>query len=86
MTVFTVTVSKAFLSEKLSVRAYVKLNDGTYKYSEIRKTSVFNVADSLYQRSKMVTEEFHNYLYNEILKVVDPTYEKVEYGWSVVVE
>lgn len=64
------------------VRAYVKLSDGTYVYSEIEKYSAYSVADKVYQNCGMVNEEGHNYLYNTILKKVDSSYTQIAYDSS----
>lgn len=64
------------------VRAYAVLDDGTYVYSNISNYSIFKIADYLYQNIKMNTIDAHNYLYNNILKVVVPSYEEVDYNWN----
>ena len=74
-----------FLSDKISVRAYAKLKDGTYIYSSIQTTSIYDVADYLYQNRRMNTFDSHNYLYNNILTVVTPDYKEVDYNWNDVV-
>ncbi len=71
-----------FYSAKICVRAYIKYADGTYQYSNIRKKSVYEIADQLYQGYKMTTLAGHDYLYNSILKVVNPSYEELEYDWQ----
>ena len=38
----------AFLSEKMSVRAYAKLKDGSVIYSKTQSTSIYDTADYLY--------------------------------------
>jgi hypothetical protein len=58
------------------VRAYAKLADGTYVYSDIVNYTIFNVADNLYQNRKMATETRHNYLYTDILTKVQPNYTR----------
>lgn len=71
-----------FYSSKLCVRAYIKLNDGTYVYSNISKKSVYEIADQLYQGLKMTNYTGHYYLYENILKVVNPSYVEKDYDWS----
>jgi len=76
----------SFYSSKICVRAYVKYNDNTYAYSNISTASVYDIAHSLYQSSKMSNETAHNYLYNNILSKVAPDYEEVEYVEHDVVD
>lgn len=64
------------------VRAYAILEDGSYVYSNVSTYSVFSVADYLYQNKKMNTLNAHQYLYNEILKVADSSYQEVDYTWG----
>lgn len=73
------------LTQSYKIRAYAKLSDGTYLYSKVAKFSIFNVAKTLYDNSKMNTNTGHEYLYDNILKVVDSNYKKVDYDWSVIV-
>lgn len=73
------------LTQSYKIRAYAKLSDGTYLYSKVAKFSIFNVAKTLYDNSKMNTNAGHDYLYDNILKVVDSNYKKVDYDWSVIV-
>lgn len=75
----------AALTQSYKIRAYAKLSDGTYLYSKVAKFSIFNVAKTLYDNSKMNTNAGHEYLYDNILKVVDSNYKKVDYDWSVIV-
>lgn len=76
--------SLAFYAGKIRVRAYAKLNDGTYTYSDISTKSVYEMADELYRNSDMRNEEEHNYLYNKILSLVNPSYEQIAYVDKVV--
>ena len=64
------------------VRAYAKLSDGSYVYSEVKDYSVYSVADYLYKNKKMNTLNAHQYLYHDILKVVDSSYQEVDYTWG----
>ncbi|MBE5957275.1 MAG: hypothetical protein E7254_00220 [Lachnospiraceae bacterium] len=77
-------VTVAELTANYYVRAYVQLADGTYRYTNVRTFSVFHVADNLYQNIKMSNYSGHEYLYNNILKKVDPTYKEVEYDWGKI--
>lgn len=71
-----------FFHQKINVRAYAKLKDGNYIYSDIDQYVIYDVADYLYQNQKMENMNGHNYLYNEILRLVNPSYESVEYKLS----
>ena len=44
------------------VRPYAILEDGTIAYGDIKSFSMYNIADDLYQGSKMNTVIAHNYL------------------------
>ena len=77
--------SKVAYEANYKVRAYAKLSDGTYVYGSIYSYSIFKVASYLYQKQRMKTEEEHDYLYNNILTVVDPSYGKIDFGWSEIV-
>lgn len=64
------------------VRAYAVLEDGTYVYGDISHYSVYKIADYLYQHIQMNSLNSHNYLYDNILKVVDSNYKTVDYDWN----
>lgn len=80
MTIGNVTTS--FFSDKMMVRAYAKLDDGTVKYSDVRNITIYDVADALYQNRKMANKASHEYLYNNILTKVNPSYNEVDYDWG----
>lgn len=68
-----------FYRRGISVRAYAKLKDGTYIYSDISNTSVYRIANTLYKNNLMSNMSGHEYLYNSILSVVDSSYARVEF-------
>lgn len=72
----------AEFNAKYKVRAYALMEDGTYYYSKISSYRVFDVAKVLYDEGIMNTFSGHEYLYNNILKVVDATYKEVDYNWN----
>ena len=74
--------SAKFYNTSISVRAYAQLKDGSFVYSDVRQYKVYNVADILYRGKNMNSLEEHNYLYNIILKAVNPDYEEVDYHWD----
>lgn len=76
------TQNPTFFSTDISVRAYVKLIDGTYIYSDVENSSVYDIADDLYTNLKMNTLDAHNYLYNNILTLVKPDYNEVDFNWN----
>lgn len=78
--------SKKELNAKYRVRAFAVLENGDYVYSrEIHSFSTFDVAKSLYENTKMSSYEGHQFLYNNILKVVDETIKEVDYDWGNIV-
>lgn len=78
------TTSDAF-TQSYYIRGYAKLADGSYVYSKVAKYTIFNVAKILYDDVRMSTFAGHEYLYNEILKVVDSSYKEVDYNWSGII-
>ena len=68
-----------FYKQSISVRAYAKLKDGSYVYSNISTMSVYDVAGKLYNRNLMSNMRGHDYLYDSILSVVDSSYKRVDY-------
>jgi len=77
---------KAFFQCGITVRPYYKDKNGNVVYGKQKKLTVYDIASKAYKDSMMPTQEGHDYLYNEILKVVNPDYIKVEFGdWSPVI-
>ena len=74
--------SADYYNTGMKVRAYAKLKNGQYIYSDIESYTIFDIADILYQKNKMSTVSGHEYLYNNILSVVDADYKEVEYNWN----
>ncbi|MCR5737645.1 MAG: carbohydrate-binding protein [Eubacterium sp.] len=66
-------------SANWKIRAYAKLESGAYVYSDVANYTIYGVADRLYQSCQMLTEVRHNFLYNDILKKVQPNYSKKSY-------
>lgn len=77
--------TSAALMQTYKIRAYAKLSDGSYVYSNVAEYSIYNVAKVLYDNAMMNTSAGHDYLYNSILKVVDSNYKTVDYNWSSIV-
>ena len=78
-------ISQVKLSElnaNYYVRAYAQLADGTYRYTNVKTFSVYGVADNLYQNVRMSNYSGHEFLYNNILSRVNPSYQKVDYDWG----
>lgn len=71
-----------FYNSGISVRAYVRLADGSYIYSDVKSTSIYNIAGVLYNNQKMNSLIQHEYLYENILKIVNPAYNQVDYNWE----
>ncbi len=66
-------------STNWKIRAYAQLESGAYVYSDVANYTIYGVADRLYQNCLMLTEARHDFLYNDILKKVRPTYAKKSY-------
>lgn len=64
------------------VRAYAVLSDGSVVYSKVYNYSIYKVARVLYDSCRMPNAASHQYLYNDILSVVDNNYKKVDYDWG----
>jgi hypothetical protein len=79
MTMIFGNVGKRFFEEPLSLRAYAKLDNGCYMYSDVVNYSIYDVASYLYENKMMPIEDGHNYLYNNILKKVDGNYSEIPY-------
>lgn len=74
--------NKDFFSRNLMVRAYAELKDGSYVYSDADSFTVYNLADYLYQNLFMTNAKGHQYLYDTILTVVNPSYISKEYDYN----
>ncbi len=70
----------AFYTTPIKVRAYAKLKNGQYIYTNIRSYVMYNVADYLYKNQLMNTIYGHDYLYDSILKVVNSAYQRIDYN------
>ena len=68
-----------FFGAGMLARAYAELEDGSFIYSDTVNFSVYNIADVLYTKKSMSSEAEHNYLYNTILKPVNPDYAETEF-------
>ncbi|MBQ2642299.1 MAG: right-handed parallel beta-helix repeat-containing protein [Eubacterium sp.] len=77
-------VSKEFFAEPLKIRSFAVLENGEVRYSEIYSYTVYNVADYLYKNRLMSTKNGHDFLYNRVLKPLNPDYVEVDYDWSAV--
>lgn len=81
---FASSTAKEF-STQYKVRAYALLEDGSYVYSKVYSYTIFDICDTLYQNRISNTYSTHDYLYNNILKVVNPDYKEVDYNWTNIV-
>lgn len=80
MTMRFVAFNAAEFNAKMAFRAYAKSADGSICYSDVLRTSISDVARSLYYGLEMPTAEGHDYLYNNIIKVANPGSEMI--GWK----
>jgi hypothetical protein len=79
------THSAKEMSAIYKVRPYAILEDGEVVYGDsIDSYSAFGIAKYLYNNTLMNTESAHDYLYNNILTIVDSTFKKKEYGWGPI--
>lgn len=69
----------AFYNSEIVVRGYIQLKDERYVYSDIKKFTIYEIAEYLYQNGKMSNLYGHEYLYNDILYVVNPNYTVREF-------
>ena len=74
--------SKKEFEATYKTRTYVQLADGSFVYSNISDYSIYRISDVLYQNQMMGNRAGHNYLYEKILKIVNPAYEEVDYDWN----
>ena len=74
--------TSAEFQTKYSIKAYALLSDGTYVYSDVEEFTIFDVAGELYNNSMMNHYDAHNYLYTNILKIVDANYREKEFVWK----
>ena len=79
MTITYTSGNKNEFIDAWKMRAYAKLSDGTYVYSNEESFSGYLVAKNLYESRKMKTASAHNMLYDKILKVVDENFKKINY-------
>lgn len=82
MTMINNGTSATALKQKYYVKAYAKLSDGTYVYSDISSYTIYSVADYLYKNGLMSNASSHNYLYNDILSVADSNYKEIEFDFN----
>lgn len=82
MTMKFVAGTKLEFNAEWMVRAYAKLSDGTYAYSDVKCCSIYKVAEYVYNSGKMPTYDGHTYLYDKILTVVNPDFEMKEFDWK----
>jgi len=69
-------------TEGWRIRAYAKLSDGSYVYSDAVEYTIYDVAKALYDNSLMNTVVAHNYLYTDILSRVNHDYIQVEFDYT----
>ncbi|MBE5957472.1 MAG: hypothetical protein E7254_01220 [Lachnospiraceae bacterium] len=61
------------------VRAYAKLDDGSYIYSTVERYSAYTVAEKVYSEMLSGSAEIHNAIYEKIIRVVNPDYQMIDY-------
>ncbi|MCR5835520.1 MAG: hypothetical protein K6G88_03350 [Lachnospiraceae bacterium] len=78
--------SKDYFDSEMMVRAYAKLDNGQYIYSKVDKTSVYGIAAALYEYQEVPTKVFFDYLYNNIISLVNSDYKMHNYFENIYVE
>lgn len=66
------------------IRAYAKLSDGTYVYTNAITYKIYNIADELYQKCSSSNETAHRSLFDNILSKVDKNYEEIKFQSNIV--
>jgi len=79
MSMYFAVGTKEEFTSPYAIRAYAKLSDGTYAYSQIYTYTIYNLAEKLYTQKMCTSKAAHDYLYDNILKVVEPSYIKINY-------
>ena len=75
----------SFYNSNISVRAYAKLKNGNYVYGNVKKIKIYDIADYLYQNALMSNNAGHIYLYDNILKVVNESYKKIDFDFKNII-
>lgn len=78
---FAVKTVKEF-NAKWYIRAYAKLSDGSYVYTDVIEYTIYNIANEIYQNRGFTNQAAHDYLYTDILKPVKPDYIKVDFDMN----
>ena len=78
---FAASTEYEFMTD-MYIRVYAILSDGSVVYSPVGDYSIYRVANYLYQNKLSNRPSLHTYLYNNILKVANPSYTEVEFNWN----
>lgn len=81
--VITMDVDKGY-NKSYKIRPYVVLKDGSVVYGATQGYNVFSVAKHIYDNNLMNNEKSHNLLYDNLIKLVDPNYTRVDFNWSKI--
>lgn len=76
--VMTMNVDKGY-GKSYKIRPYVVLRDGSVVYDAIQGYNVFDVAKKIYDNNLMNNEKSHNLLYDNLIKLFDPNYMRVDF-------
>lgn len=74
-------------THRFYVRVFAQLTDGSYAYGTINEYTVYEIADCIYRNGLVNNNENYEYIYDNILKIANPEYEKLSYnntGWELV--
>ena len=66
------------------IKAYAKLSDGTYVYTDDVTYKIYDIADELYKKCSSNNETAHKKLFENILFKVDKSYAEIEFQSDIV--
>ena len=68
------------------IRGYAQLEDGSIVHTKAYNYTIYGVADYMYQNILMPNAAAHEYLYTDILSIVDNGYVIKEFDWNNMIE
>lgn len=75
-------VTPAAFTTHYIVRAYAKTEGGGYVYSDATEYNMYDVGDYLYKNKLISNKDSFDYIYDNMLKVVTPSYTELDYAWN----
>lgn len=78
--------SYSSLETDMAFRAYAKLDNGEIVYgTKVYSVNVYQIAENLYENTKMGTKEAHDFLYTNVLNLVTMNQNRVQICQSMMV-